>query len=536
MPGDDTAGSGAGSPAPRWSRRRFLGTAGVGVAAVVLGACQDDGDGATGETTSTTTTEASPTTLPAIDHGEPVGPDPFGLGVASGDPDDTSVVLWSWVDRDGPTELTVEVALDESFEAIVWREQVQAAPDAGMTARVLVTGLGADTRHWYRFVLDGHVTAPARTRTAPSAGSLPDEPLRVGQLSCQRYSSGYWTALDDLAAQAPDVVVHCGDYVYESDRGPVRPIDQAPPLDLEGYRALWRRYKAEPELRAAHAGAPWLITWDDHEVENNYQGLDPGDPPEGDAFLAQRAAAYRAWWEFTPTRTDPPDGPGLRMHRTVDWGGLTRFVLLDTRQHRDDQPCPGEVGIDLAARCDGTATTTMLGDEQEAWFDDVATGHDAVWTTVVQQVVLHQWRFLGGNVLWNLDQWDGYTGARRRLLETLSRAPTPVVLSGDVHSSWVADLHTDFDDPSSPVVGAELVGPGVSSDVPASLRQASGLVETFSPHIAWSEVTKRGWVLHEIGPETWTAAYRLVDDASVPGSGVTEATTWTLSAGRPGLA
>lgn len=523
----------------RWTRRRFLGTAGAGVAAVVLGGCSDgDGvDAPAGPGETSTSAPAPPTTLAPVDHGTPQGPAPFGLGVASGDPDHGSVVLWTWVDRDPgqAVELLVEVALDEGFASIVAREVLTATPEAGMTARLTLAGLSPDTAHWYRFALDGHVTEPARTRTAPAPGTLPGEPLRVGQLSCQRWSSGYWTALDDVATQAPDVVVHCGDYVYESDRGSVRPLTDPPPSDLDGYRALWRRYKAEPELRAAHAVAPWLIVWDDHEVEDNYQGTDPGDPPDGDAFLAQRAAAYRAWWEFTPTRLDPPDGPWLPIHRAVDWGDLVRFVLLDTRQHRDDQPCEGTLGRDLGPRCDETATVTMLGDEQEAWFDRTATGHGATWTAVVQQVVVHQWRLLPGNIAWNLDQWDGYTGARAQLLEVLSRAPSPVVLSGDVHSSWVADLRLDPDDRDSDVVGVELVAPGISSEVPDRLRQAASLISS-SPDIAWSEVTRRGWVLHEIGADAWTAAYRLVDDVSVPGAPVTEASTWELSPGRPGLA
>ena len=268
------------------------------------------------------------------------------------------------------------------------------------------------------------------------------------------------------------------------------------------------------------------MVWDDHEVSNNYQGADPNDGPPSTEFDAVRAAAYRAWWEFTPTRVAPPDGPTMPIHRALDWGGLTRFVLLDTRQFRDDQPC----GEDLAPRCDGTASVTMLGAEQEAWFEETAPGHDAVWTTVVQQVVLHQWRFVGGNVLWNLDQWDGYTGARDRLLATLAAAPTPVVLTGDVHSSWVADLRADFDEESDEI-GVEFVGPGVSSDVPERLRGTGSLVALSSPHIRWSETRRRGWVLHTIGEDEWTAEYRLVADASVPDSAVEAVETFSVGAG-----
>ncbi|HAS11831.1 MAG TPA: hypothetical protein DCS55_15145, partial [Acidimicrobiaceae bacterium] len=328
----NSARSGYGRPAmtasspSRWSRRRFLGATGAGVVAVALGGCQDDGNAGRGPVGPSATTSSAPPepeleTLEAIDHGAPQGPAPFGLGVASGDPDHESVVLWTWVDRDpsAPVPLLVEVARDDAFEAIVAREELRADPAEAMTARIVVRGLAPDTRHWFRFVLDGHVTPAARTRTAPAPGALPDQPLRVGHLSCQRWSSGYWTALDDVAAQAPDVVVHCGDYVYESDSGSVRPVDEAPPTDLDGYRALWRRYKAEPELQAAHAVAPWLITWDDHEVVNNYQGAATTAGPGGEQLLERRAAAYRAWWEFTPTRLEPPEGPDLAIHRVVDW-------------------------------------------------------------------------------------------------------------------------------------------------------------------------------------------------------------------------
>ncbi|MGK2930027.1 MAG: alkaline phosphatase D family protein, partial [Acidimicrobiales bacterium] len=209
------------------------------------------------------------------------------------------------------------------------------------------------------------------------------------------------------------------------------------------------------------------------------------------------------------------------------------FVLLDTRQYRDDQPCGDG---DLGARCDATETVTMLGAEQEAWFAEQATGHGATWTTVVQQVVLHQWRALPGNTAWNLDQWDGYTRARRRLLDVLADAPGPVVLTGDVHSSWVSDLLADFDDDASAPVGVEFVGPGVSSTIPTQLRAAASFVELASGHIAWSETTRRGWVHHTVTADEWTAEYRLVDDADEPDSGITVETTWTVRAGDRRLA
>jgi alkaline phosphatase D len=506
-----------------FTRREFVGLAAGAV--VGLGACRDgtDEDAEPVAPTSTLPTTTETTTAA----------NPFTLGVASGDPDHTSVLLWTHLDRPSttPVELEVEVAGGPGFEEVVTSRRLLARPEHAMTARVVVDGLDPDTAYWYRFVHDGHRSRRGRTRTAPAPGRMPAEPVEIGHLSCMRYSSGYWTALDDLAALAPDLVVHCGDYVYESDNGDVRPVEARAARDLDGYRQVWRRYKAEESLQAAHAVAPWLVVWDDHEVEDNYQGRTSGDDDGGDDgerdFLDRRAAAYRAWWEFTPTRIEPPDGAYLRIHRTVDWGRLARFVLLDTRQYRDDQPC----GDDIGARCDATAEVSMLGAEQEAWFADRATGHGAVWTPVVQQVVVHQWRTLPGNAAWNLDQWDGYTGARDRFVDVLAGAPDPVVLTGDVHSSWVSDLLVDFDDEDSASVGVEFVGPGVSSKPPDQLRAARGVVELASPHIAWSEAGHRGWVRHSVSEDRWATEYRLVEDADQPDTPVEVATTWTV---RPG--
>ena len=512
------------------SRRDFLGlTAG---AVLGLGACRPGSDEGIERNTTTTTELPTTTTLP-----EPVGPDPFTLGVASGDPDHRSVVLWTRAERpaDAAVEVDLELAADEDFADVVHTESLRPDPDADMTVRVVVEDLRPDTAYWYRFTCDGHRSAPARTRTAPSPGELPSSPLTLGQLSCQRYSAAYWTALDDVAHAAPDLVVHCGDYVYETDGGGVRPVEGSAPTDLAGYRAVWRRYKGEPELQAAHAVAPWLVVWDDHEVIDNYQGSVPGGIAPGEAtaedeaeFLTRRAAAYRAWWEFTPTRLPPPDGPALAIHRQVDWGGLARFVLLDTRQFRDDQPCGDG---DLDARCEATDELDMLGAEQEDWLAQVVE-HDAVWTSLVQQVVVHEWQLVPGNVLWNLDQWDGYTGARRRLLDTLAGAPDPVVLTGDVHSSWIADLHARADDTGSPAVGVEFVTPGISSAIPGDLRGRGSIIELQSPHIVWSETERRGWVLHTVTDEVWTAEYRLLVDAEDPESDIEPVRTSTVRVGE----
>jgi alkaline phosphatase D len=338
-----------------------------------------------------------------------------------------------------------------------------------------------------------------------------------------------------MAASDVDLVVHCGDYIYEngSPGGPrVDPLPES--VDLEQYRSRWALYRTDEHLRAAHAIAPWIMTPDDHEVDNDYTGGTPeeGSPtPGAAAFAARRAAAYRAWWENTPARVPEPRGPNLRLYRRVRWGALADFTVLDTRQYRTDQ-CVGTIAPTVGPRCDASSSAqfTVLGADQERWFADAMRDRPSTWTAIVQQVVLHQWRFAPGDGVWNLDQWDGYPAARARLLDALG-AGDHVVLTGDVHSSWVSDLRRDFDHDGSERVGTEFVAPGVASEAPPALRAALPVLEHNSPHIRWSEATKRGWVRHEVTPSEWRAEFRLVDDANMKDSPVATASRWAVPAG-----
>jgi alkaline phosphatase D len=547
------------------SRRGFLGLS----AAAILAACSGDGGGDPAGTTApaptagttskppATTATSVPVTSPVTSAPAPPATfarDPFTLGVASGDPLPDGVVLWTRLAPDplapgggvDPVDVEVawEVARDDGMRDLVLAGTALAGAGAAHSVHVDARGLDPDREYWYRFRAGDYATPPARTRTAPAAGRVPSRPLRVGHVSCQHWTSGFYTAYDDLVAHDVDLVVHCGDYIYErgSSTG-VRPDPLPEALDLDGYRARYALYRSDPALRAAHALAPWIVTWDDHEVENNYTGAHPevdSETPRRRAFLARRAAAYQAWWEHMPVRIAAPSGPDLRIHRSVRWGGLATFHVLDTRQYRSDQVC---ADADIGPRCDAAFTPdfTVLGAEQEAWIAGALGGGSdgggsggARWDVVVQQVVLHQWRFAEGNAVWNLDAWDGYPLARDRFLAALaaSAAPGRIVLTGDVHSSWVGDVVADFDDPAAEVLGTEIVAPGVSSTAPDILSTVLPVVLANSPHVAWGETTRRGWVYHEIGTGGWRSDVRLVDDASVEGSAVRTASSWHVEPRR----
>jgi len=514
------------------SRRAFLaGLAVTGVAA----ACGGDDNGSPNATNADVA-------LPEIDG------DPFSLGIASGDPIDTAVILWTRLAPDPsrpdggmpgePVPVEWEVAGDDGFATIVASGRVVTGPEVAHSVHVDANGLEPDTTHWYRFTVGDRTSEIGRTRTMPSAGDVPDA-FTIAQVSCQRWDQGEYAAYRDIAEDEIDLVVHCGDYVYERPVAPdeaVRPAIAEPAITLEDYRALYGLYKGDPHLQAAHAVAPWVITWDDHEVSNNYVGETPSADSESataDELLARRAAGYQAWWEHMPARLDPPDGPDLDIYRRIEVGDLARIHVLDTRQYRTVLDCDSASSVGPRCATSTDPGTTVLGDDQEMWLTAGLSQGSPVWDVVAQQIVLHQWRFGAGDgdeIVWNLDQWDGYPAARSRLLDTLGgSAGQPVVLTGDVHTSWVSELRADFDEPGSARVGTEFVVPGVSSTPSDLLAAAAPQVRSFSDHIRYDEEAHTGWLRHQLTSDAWTATYRYVEDAADSASAVTDGPTFLLT-------
>jgi alkaline phosphatase D len=482
---------------------------------------------------------------------------PFSLGVASGSPADTSVVLWTRlagdaVDGLGKAAVSVdwELAHDEAFARPVHKGQALAGVELGRSVHVEVPGLQPDRWYFYRFTYGGWTSPVGRTRTLPAPDAMPAR-LRIGYASCQRWEHGFYAAWRHLRADQPDLVLFLGDYIYEYPGawGAVRwPADGLWVTSLDDYRQRHALYKSDPDLQAMHAACPWLTTWDDHEVQNDYAGLQAGTsgPPLAD-FPARRAAAYQAYYEHMPLRAGVlarsaaaiASGGALRMHSAQRFGRLAHLCLLDTRQHRSAPACPrgngGGSQVD-PAHCEALKDPgrTLLGAAQEAWLDAQLAQGGATWTVLGQSTLFGQRdnKPGEGRLLWN-DGWDGYGPARARLTGSLRRhgAPNPVILGGDVHEHWVGHVKADYADPASANVGVEFCGTSISSRSGGADRAAERLAE--NPHFIYGNGRSRGYGLAEFTPSRLTVTLRGVDDVERADSGASTLARFTVAAGRP---
>ena len=472
--------------------------------------------------------------------------DRFSLGVASGQPRADGMVLWTrLMGSDLPEVVDVrwELAADERFQRIVAHGQERSEAAWAHSVHAEPAGLDPARWYWYRFMALGQQSPVGRTRTAPAADAAAT--LRFAIASCQRYDVGHYAAWRHVADEQLDLVFFLGDYIYEypTGRNAVRPLELAhgQVLTLEQYRARYATHKSDPHLQAAHASAPWLVVWDDHEVSNDYANVQGADL--GIDTRARRAAAYKAYWEHMPfAKSFRPVDADMRIYRRLDWGTLARIHLLDDRQYRDPQVCPptGRGGSNTVALAKCPALTdparTLLGEEQERWLAD---GWDLSrpWNLLAQQTLMARWAWtdsaIGGGVYWT-DGWDGYAPARNRLLGTVAakKVPGVVVLGGDVHSHYVADLKPDYNDPKSPVVASEFCGTSITS---LSVPQAriDGARE-LNPHVRYARGDQRGYMSFELGPKQLAARLQVVDRIADPASGITTAARFVVEAGRPG--
>jgi alkaline phosphatase D len=471
----------------------------------------------------------------------------FALGVASGDPLSQAVVLWT---RLAPSPLSGggmpavdvpvrwEVATDEGFRHVVrWGDALAEARFAH-AVHADVRGLRPGSWYHYRFAVGDQVSPVGRTRTAPAPGTTGGR-LRFLFGSCQNWQSGFWPLWAHAPAEDPDLVLHLGDYIYEGPAGTgpgvVRPHNGPELLTLDDYRNRYGLYKGDPALQGIHAACPWVVTWDDHEVENNYAGLVPQFPAEAPAFPARRAAAYQAWWEHMPVRLPPATGPDLTIYRALDWGRLARFHVLDTRQYRSDQACGDGTGPTCPERTD--PARTLLGADQEAWLGDSLAGSRATWDVLANQVIMTSMQLAGS--VYNRDQWDGYAAARSRLLGQMRAGgvENAVVLTGDVHAGGVGDLVDENPDgtPATEAFGTELVGGSISSRFDPSLADVAEQLIGALPHVRFVDVRRRGYMVSEATETELVTRFRVVDSVAVPDAPVYTAGTWTTLAGIPGV-
>ncbi len=492
---------------------------------------------------------------------------PFALGVASGSPQSDSVVLWTRLVRgrsfplashSGALTVSWEVADDESFQRVVRKGRALAQPELAHSVHVEVDGLSPDRWYFYRFMVGDAISPVGRTRSLPQADALVSR-LRVAYASCQKWEDGYFSAWRHMRDERLDAVIFLGDYIYEypGNNTGLRSPGGGWVLDLDGYRRRYAVYKGDADLQAMHQACPWWLTWDDHEVQNDYAGEHPGyggagDPSSPQAFAARRQAAYQAYYEHMPLPVHAlvaafgGAGPGaLRIHDRAQFGRLASLHLLDARQFKHAQVCTrdGRAGAGLVdpATCAAWADPqrSMLGMAQEHWLDaSLATAQTGQthWNVLAQQTVFAQRDFRPGpgRILVN-DAWDGYPTARQRLTDSLRRhkVPNPVFLGGDIHANWVGHVLADQERADSKVVAVELCGTSITSKGGGNARTASLLAA--NPHCVFTDGEEHGYGVVEFTPQRLQAELRVVSDVRKPDAGISTLAAFTVESGQPRL-
>lgn len=496
---------------------------------------------------------ASASPADARNHASRLRSDPFTLGVASGDPWPDGFVIWTRLAleplaEDGlggmpdvPFRIEWEVAQDPSFRRTVRRGSRVARPDSAHAIHVELRGLPPDRDYWYRFRCGRFGSRSGRARTAPRRGSMPSS-LAMSFVSCSQFEHGYFTAYRRMAEDNPDIVLHLGDYQYEytagdyeAPGGNIRDHEGPETTTLATYRQRHAQYKTDPDLQAAHAVAPWLVVWDDHELDNNWADEIPEKAESG--FLDRRAAAFRAYYENMPLRrSSVPRGIDMQLYRRLAWGELATFHMLDTRQYRDDQGCGDGYDTDCPAAVDPARSIT--GAAQEAWLLNGFRRSQSRWDLLGQQVFFAQRDSDEGPMKTvSMDAWDGYAASRDRITQGWVDAGVrnPVVLTGDVHAHWASDLKLDYDDPTTKTVGSELVCSSITSGGSGE-DSASGAHPwlKWNPHLRFQN-NLRGYVRTKITPDEMVSDFRCVPDVTTHSAAAFTRASFTIADREPGL-
>jgi alkaline phosphatase D len=499
-------------------------------------------------------------------------PEGFPQGVASGDPAPDSVLLWTRVEATGAVGVRWEVASDEGFADVVASGETTTDGDRDHTVRVEVGGLSPGTHYWYRFFAEQVASPVGRTRTAPAPDA--DVPVRIALASCQDFGGRWFHAWRAALAYDVDLVLFIGDYIYETigHLGVEPPADRRVELPdglalddplkgtlgaetLEDYRALYRQYRSDPDLRAIHASVPFVTIWDDHEFANDCwqdHATDFDDRRGDEQSTARRRAATQAWYEHHPIRRPFDAAAGfpddLSVQRALRWGRHAELILLDERYHRDDHlvpegPADAAIGHfaansafgsrtfvikDVFDEREASAQPTMLGAPQLTWAIGAVQASTATWKLLASPLVMAQMvvdlsgytqlpEMFRKRFYFKTDQWDGFRSERRALLEACAGVENLVVLSGDLHGSFAAELHADFDAPAAPIAVEYAVSAVSAPTIEVQLDEviehsaildALGLGELVpqldanllaaNPHFRHAESTRNGLAIVEV--------------------------------------
>lgn len=473
---------------------------------------------------------------------------PFKLGIASGDPSSEGFVLWTRLVADiydaeslpaSNIPVVWQVSDSENMKTVIQSGTVHAKPDNAHSVHVEVYGLKPDREYFYRFICGGEDSPIGRTRTLPLLGANITQ-FKFAFASCQDISNGYFAAYRDMLKQDPKLIIHTGDYIYESIyKDGVRRIPVANALTLSDYRNLYSRYRLDSHLQAAHAACPWLSIWDDHEVENDWGGHYSESIRDQELFLQWKIAAFKAYYEHMPLRLYSRYTRGsARIYQRTQVGNLLEFNLLDCRQFRDPPPCRDDKGqvINYTPLCDEAKSTSrsMLGEEQEAWLLRGYGTSGASWNTLVQTAPIGPFDFKKGEgTIYKMDGWDGYVSTRQRIIDHIdkNKVRNPVAIGGEIHAFYAGVINKDPFDGDSPAVLSELISTSISSGGGDQRYQQTNEQFSENTFARFFENRFRGYMLCEVNHKEWNSTMRVVDNVNDPASSVNTLNTLTIKDG-----
>ena len=558
---------------PRFTRRQVLALLGASAATVVAPGCGSTDSGLSGPAPSQTSARL------------------FRHGVASGEPLPDAVVIWTRATPSdaavpgsglgAPVTLTWEVAGDAAFTQIVQTGQATATAARDHTVHVDVTGLQSGRDYWYRFRA-GNLTSPiGRTRTAPAPSATP-EALRFGIVTCAEWEFGFFGAYR-LLAERDDIeaVIHMGDYIYEfgtsygpiatpgKDFGRVHQPDHEI-LTLQDYRTRYGQYRSDPDLQRLHARHPFITIYDDHEIANDWWREGAENHTEGaeGAFVDRLAAGLRAWREWQPLRQFAANDP-LRAWRRMQFGNLVDLWLLDTRLYRDQQPTNAIVGYGSVDPAVDDPARTMLGAEQKAWLKTGLQGSTARWKVLGNQVPFYP--FVVGQALpsaldpllgpgqgtlpplpatLTVEDWNGYRAEQREMIAVMEPLRNVVVLTGDYHESFAAEIPVRPGDYPSDgnSVGVEFICPSVTSPGLSETLGRGGApgsdnidrvfeanLTLANPWVKYHEGFSNGFAVIEFARDRTQYDYWFLADRTDPATTATVAASWEVRDGAAKL-
>jgi alkaline phosphatase D len=402
----------------------------------------------------------------------------FPDGVVSGDPTTHGMTLWTRVAGvGGAGRVELEVARDSHFKHVVARTDVATSKALNHAVKARIGGLKPHERYFYRFSTKNHHSPVGRFQTALPADS--HETVKFAYFSCADYTHGFYNAYELMAKEDVDFVVGLGDYIYaesyhsvadgtgvrDDNIGPINPGGTTTSfhrqaITLDDYRKKYELYRTDPALRKLHSLFPYITTWDDHEVEDNYAGRprDGGLPPVDRYSVRRRNAGYRAFYESMPLY-QIKGGPGERLYRTLNFGRNVELFMLDERQYRDNQPC----GDAVAPPCTELPNKrAFLGSRQMKFLKHRLKSSKAAWKIIGNEVMFMSAK-VGPNTYFGYDNWQGYPAEREELAQFIKsqKIDDVIFITGDIHTFITGDVKTNggTGDP----VGLEFVGGSVTS-------------------------------------------------------------------------